>query len=71
MSQSDTWLLIFMVEKKHNKWLFEKQHFHCSPAMSKLTKFAKKWFWHRIKIFVKFFKGLAVLSVCKKAFSAC
>ena len=35
MSQSDTWLLIYGREKAQNKVVVSKQHFYCSPTMSK------------------------------------
>ena len=34
LSQCDKWLLIYG-RKRQNKWLLEKQHRYCSPAMSK------------------------------------
>ena len=48
-----------MVEKRQNKWLLQKQHFCCSPAMSKSSKLSKKWFQRRIKIFAKSFKWVS------------
>ena len=40
MSKSDTWLLIYGRERQ-NKWLLQKHHFYCSPAMSKASKFQR------------------------------
>ena len=68
MSQSDLWLLSY-AEKRQNKWLLQKQHFCCFPAMSESSKFPKKWFWRRIKIFANYFKGLRVLSIHIRALS--
>ena len=56
MSQSDTWLLIYGREM-------------AKYVMSKSSKFPKKWFRRRIKIFVNYFKGLAVFSVHKRTLS--
>ena len=58
-----------MVEKKQNKLLLQKQHFYCSPEMSRSNVFPKKWFWRGINIFVKFVKELTVSSVHKRALS--
>ena len=46
-----------MVEKRQNKWFRQKQHFYCSPAMSKSCKFPKKWFWRRIRYLLIILKG--------------
>ena len=35
----------------------------------KISKFTKKGFWRRIKIFAKSFEGLAVLSIHMRALS--
>ena len=60
-----------MAEKRQNKWLLQKQHFHCSPAMSKSrsksSKFALKWFWREAKIFAIHFKELAVFPIYNRA----
>ena len=57
-----------MVEKRQNKWLFQKQYFCCSPATSKSVKFPTKWFWRHIKIFANYFKGLAVFLFIREHF---
>ena len=68
MSQSDKWLLIYGRDRQ-NKWLLQKQHFYCSPAISKYSKFSKKGFYRRIRIPSNTLTGLAVLSFLKKALS--
>ena len=67
MSQSDTWLLI-CGRVKANECLLQKQHFYCSPAMLKSSKFPKNGSGVKLNFFPNYFKGLAVFSVHKKHF---
>ena len=66
MSQSDSWLVIYGREKQ-NKYLLQKQHSCCSPAMSNQVTF-KDVVLRRIEIFYHYFKGL-VLSIDKRGLS--
>ena len=60
MSQSDTWLLIYGREKANQVVALKATLIFLS------SKFPKKFFWRRIKIFANYFVGLAVLFIHKR-----
>ena len=57
-----------MVEKRQNKWLATSKTALPLFSSDVKSKFPKKGIHHCIKIFARFFKGLAVLSPHKKQF---